>query len=106
MTDAEILDDVIVELREQLAAMTADRDRAHELLKERNGQCVARVAERDALKAQLTTVTAERDAAIRDKGYLSTAILQELPQELYLKVFDRYHKERGTYSKEEVTNES
>ncbi len=56
------------------------------------------LAEIRRLQGDLAAVTAERDAANRDKGYPSTAILQELPQELYLKVFDGYHKERGTYS--------
>lgn len=96
----------------QLATMTAERNKWCELAEQRLHECemweeqfdevcVERdtiTAEHDALKAQLDAVTAERDAAIRDKAYLSTAILQELPQELYLKVFNRYHKERGTYS--------
>ena len=38
------------------------------------------------------------DSANTDKGYLADAILKTLPPETCMKVFDAYHKFRGTYA--------
>lgn len=95
---------LLIEEHEQLAAVIAERDALKfHVMDEDAVKTLGNVSyDLEQCEAKLAAATAEGNAAIRDKAHLSEAILTALHWDSYTKVFELYHRLRGTYGTETV----